>query len=241
MCQTESVKADNFRDLQLSFPNDFVEGQSVQNLLEYFFKPEVLCDENQYFCEKCKGLKDATRIFRVIQYPARLILTLKHFRYDAASQQRIKLLHRVKYDSVIKLGGLNYELYAVVVHCGSSVDSGHYYTYAKDNSVWFKFNDNFVSSSNFSEFSNLIPPETPYILFYSRVDSIEPSPPPKNELPAFVQTLINRDLNDFELENKKKTITPINKTIKSNFKYDEPPPDCGGGPSSLLPNDRYIS
>lgn len=131
-------------------------------------------------------------------------------------------------------------MYAVVVHCGSSVDSGHYYTYAKDGPVWFKFNDNFVTNSPFSELSSLIPPETPYILFYSRVDSIDPLPIKKNELPSFVQALVSRDRSEFEIEKSKNNSIITNFGNSKNFNNDDsPPPDCGGG-GSLLPNDRYI-
>lgn len=65
--------------------------------------------------------------------------------------------------------GDQYKLYAAVVHCGSSVDSGHYYTYAKDSEEWYKFNDCAVIQSSEEELCNLRPPETPYILFYSRL------------------------------------------------------------------------
>lgn len=69
--------------------------------------------------------------------------------------------------------GEQYNLYAAVVHCGSDVDSGHYYTYAKDSEEWYKFNDCAVILSSESELCNLRPPETPYILFYSRLVLLE--------------------------------------------------------------------
>lgn len=235
-CSTESIRADNFRELQLSFPCDFIEGQSVQTLLDYFLKPEVLCGDNQYHCEKCNGLSDAVRVFRVIQSPARLILTLKQFRYDSTLQQRIKLLHRVQYNPIIKLNGLNYELYATVVHCGSSVDSGHYYTYAKDGSNWYKFNDNFVTKSSTSELHNLNPPETPYILFYSRVDCVEPSQIQRAELPSFLENIIARDRDDFEAEKRK----PRPEHIIRRFSTDEDPPPGCGGEGNIITADRFI-
>lgn len=134
------------------------------------------------------------------------------------------------------MGGLNYELYAAVVHCGSSVDSGHYYTYAKDDINWYKFNDNFVMKSATSELHNLIPPETPYILFYSRVDCVEPSPIQRSELPTFVEAMIERDRVEFEAETRK---TRPENVIRRFTKDDDSPPGCGGG-SNLISSDRYI-
>lgn len=186
VCGTKSERADNFRELQLSFPSKYDDQQSVQTLLDYYLQPEKLCGDNQYHCDNCHGLTDGERVTVVVEHPRRLVLTLKHFRcdllppanltiiviiifcsYDPASQQRTKLLQRVKLDPVVHLGE-QYNLYAAVVHCGSSVDSGHYYTYAKDGDEWYKFNDCAVIQSSEEELCNLRPPETPYILFYSR-------------------------------------------------------------------------
>lgn len=224
--------------MQLSFPCNFIEGQSVQSLLEYYLKPERLCGDNQYHCDKCNGLSDASRIFRINQPPARLVLTLKHFRYDATSQQRIKLLHRVQYDHVIKLGSVNYELYAAVVHCGSSVDSGHYYSYAKDGQAWYNFNDSCVTKCVNADLHNLVPPETPYILFYSRVDCQEPEPLQRKELPGFLEMIIVRD--DAELEDEKRRQVFIEPVVRTFPKNDDPPSGCGSGGGPIITSDRFI-
>ncbi|KAI4471387.1 ubiquitin carboxyl-terminal hydrolase [Holotrichia oblita] len=140
VCGSQSERADSFRELQLSFPSNCA-NESVQELLDYYLQPERLCGDNQYHCDTCERLTDGERVSRIVEMPRRLILTLKHFRYDPASQQRTKLLQRVKLDSYLVLDSVRYDLYAAVVHCGSSVDSGHYYTYARDETEWYKFND----------------------------------------------------------------------------------------------------
>lgn len=58
-----------------------------------------------------------------------------------------------------------YDLYGVVVHAGSSTNSGHYYSYCKNvnNDKWFECNDSHIGG---------IPSETQilnkeaYLLFY---------------------------------------------------------------------------
>lgn len=239
VCGLESVRADNFRDLQLSFPSDFIEGDSVQTLLEYYLKPERLCGDNQYHCERCNGLSDAERVFRVIQPPPRLVLTLKHFHYNSASHQRIKLLHQVEYNPSIKLANATYDLYAAVIHCGTSVDSGHYYTYARDGENWFKFNDSFVSACSASDLSNLRPPETPYILFYMREDCIEPKPVHRAQLSSPVEATLKREIAELEAEERNRQRVITNKRYFPLKRDDPPPPGCGGG-GSFVANDRFV-
>lgn len=66
---------------------------------------------------------------------------------------------------------IKYKLYAVIVHCGMNIDSGHYYTFAINSSdEWYKFNDSHISRSSFSDIKNLSSLNTPYILFYECVN-----------------------------------------------------------------------
>ncbi|KAH8401958.1 hypothetical protein KR009_008926 [Drosophila setifemur] len=70
-------------------------------------------------------------------------------------------------DSLQEMSTVHYDLYAGVVHAGYSMDSGHYFTFAADQSKnWYKFNDNLVTHSQPEEMHNLTSPNTPYILFY---------------------------------------------------------------------------
>ncbi|KAK9871640.1 hypothetical protein WA026_013020 [Henosepilachna vigintioctopunctata] len=202
-CSARSERIDNFRELQLSFPNDS-DNHSVSSLLHFYLQPEKLCDDNQYHCDACKGLTDGERLTHVIQAPRRLILTIKHFGYDSATQQKTKLLHRVKLEDYIQLGDVNYELYAAVVHVGSSVDSGHYYTFAKDNEDWYMFNDCLVVKATTSQLCNLRPPETPYILFYRSQDSEEPTNLQRAILSQRLQGVLNKDTSEYEMEKLKR-------------------------------------
>lgn len=177
-CAFLSTNTDYFRDLQLSFPeikNDQT-NYSVQNLLDYYCQPEKLDGDNQYACDECKNLSDGERYIHIITAPKNLILTLKHFKYDQNYHTRAKLMHKIHLDETISLNlvepeteknyVVKYVLYAAVVHSGTSMDSGHYYTYAADHHRWYKFNDNYVTESSIKELHNLSSPNTPYILFY---------------------------------------------------------------------------
>ncbi|XP_018576734.1 ubiquitin carboxyl-terminal hydrolase 35 [Anoplophora glabripennis] len=236
VCSTKSERADNFRELQLSFPNNS-DNQSVQKLLQYYLQPEKLHGDNQYHCDICTTLTDGERITRIVEAPPRLILTLKHFRYDPASQQRTKLLQRVELDERFALGDYEYELYAVVVHCGSSVDSGHYYTFAKDKSDWYKFNDGSVMKARSDDPSRLKPPETPYILFYGRQDNAEPENLPCAVLSNRLQSTLKKDESEYDSEKRKQSLKMYN---RQNRNDEPPPPGCGGGGFSSTAGNMFV-
>ncbi|XP_017774911.1 PREDICTED: ubiquitin carboxyl-terminal hydrolase 38 [Nicrophorus vespilloides] len=239
-CGARSERMDTFRDLQLSFPSD-ADNQSVQTLMDYYLQKEKLCDDNQYHCDECCGLTDGERITRIIEPPPRLVLTLKHFSYDPKTQARTKILKRVQLDDNVYVDSNEYKLYAAVVHCGSSVDSGHYYTYAKDCEDWYKFNDCFVMKSKAEELCGLRSPEAPYILFYSRVDCSDPEPMGKCDLSSRLQSVLSRDYADLDAEKKKPKLS-ISAPPRPNNKddYDPPPPGCGGGGFMDSTQNRFV-
>lgn len=250
-CLGESVQTDSFRDIQLSFPicnspaANRSDSNSVQALLEFYLQPEQLCGENRYWCDRCGALSNAERSLQVTQTPRHLILTLKHFRYDPKSQQRAKLFQRVRYDPVIELNSSRYNLCAAVVHSGPSVDSGHYYTFARDNlSTWYKFNDSWVSRSSMAELSSLQQPSTPYVLFYQRQDINTPSPLSMENLSPVLQNAVKRDLAAFAAENRsvhnQRSPSPILR--RKSDEDEDPPPGCGGGGGDFNENNasRFV-
>ncbi|XP_022913948.2 ubiquitin carboxyl-terminal hydrolase 35 [Onthophagus taurus] len=240
VCGSHSERADSFRELQLSIPTN-CSNHSVQTLVDFYLQPEQLCGDNQYHCDNCERLTDGERISKIVQFPAQLILTLKHFRYDPASQQRTKLLLRVDLDAFIVLENVRYTLYGAVIHCGSSVDSGHYYTYARDEAEWFKFNDCAVFKIEPEELCKLHPPETPYMLFYSRVDTVIPEPVLKSQLSQRLQRVLLRDNVELEAERKRRQ-TLVNSPLRppGGGNGDPPPPGCGDGGFLDSTHNRFV-
>lgn len=68
---------------------------SVPDLVDYFLAPEILENENCYFCERCASLQRAEKVMHVVTAPEYLILTLLRFSYDATCHVRRKILDNV--------------------------------------------------------------------------------------------------------------------------------------------------
>lgn len=68
---------------------------SLSDLLEYLLAPEILEEENCYFCERCCSLQRAERAIHLVAAPEYLILTLLRFSYDATCHVRRKILDNV--------------------------------------------------------------------------------------------------------------------------------------------------
>ena len=109
-------------------------------MLNGYLKPEKLDGDNKYQCEKCGGLEDAIKTIDILESPYHLKCTLMRFEYDRERGSKRKIMTDIKYELSLKLPCGNEEelfsLYAVVVHSGTSSDSGHYYTYAREPKIF---------------------------------------------------------------------------------------------------------
>lgn len=125
-------------------------------------------------------------------------------------------------DTLEEIAMVQYSLYAVVVHNGLTLDSGHYFTLACDHlDNWYKFDDSYVSLSQSKDIHSLKSPNTPYILFYKTCGisydliSDDPAwimeathhrnegPLTIEELPLELQSYINQDNQLYQLEMQK--------------------------------------
>jgi ubiquitin carboxyl-terminal hydrolase 35/38 len=70
---------------------------TIQEMLDYFMKPEELSGNNQYFCDQCRTNVDGERRVQIAKLPNFLMLSLKRFSFDVTSQTKPKLLHIVDY------------------------------------------------------------------------------------------------------------------------------------------------
>ncbi|XP_071360715.1 ubiquitin carboxyl-terminal hydrolase 38 isoform X2 [Trachinotus anak] len=93
---------------------------SVPDLVNYFLAPEILDEDNAYFCEKCSSLRRAEKTMKVVSAPEYLILTLLRFSYDAKCHVRRKILDNVTIPPLMRLP---VHAPSMPVQCSSSTSS----------------------------------------------------------------------------------------------------------------------
>nr|CAG4651833.1 EOG090X06IH [Triops cancriformis] len=183
-CETVNSKDEEFFDLQV----DVGQNTSITHCLRCFSSTETLCSENKFKCEVCCSYQEAQKRMRVKKLPLILALHLKRFKYMEQFNRHVKVSHRVVFPLELRLFNTSddavnpdrfYDLVAVVVHCGSGPNRGHYISIVKSHDFWLLFDDDIVDkidASAIEDFYGLTSDvqkasETGYILFYQSRDS----------------------------------------------------------------------
>ncbi|RXM93503.1 Ubiquitin carboxyl-terminal hydrolase 12 [Acipenser ruthenus] len=108
-------------------------------------------------CEACRSKQEAQKRMRVKKLPMILALHLKRFKYMDQLHRYTKLSYRVVFPLELRLFNTSgdatnpdrmYDLVAVVVHCGSGPNRGHYITIVKSHGFWLLFDDDIVEYCN---------------------------------------------------------------------------------------------
>ncbi|XP_024260954.1 ubiquitin carboxyl-terminal hydrolase 12 [Oncorhynchus tshawytscha] len=182
-CEAVSSKDEDFLDLSV----DVEQNTSITHCLRGFSNTETLCSEYKYYCEQCRSKQEAQKRMRVKKLPMILALHLKRFKYMDQLQRYTKLSYRVVFPLELRLFNTSgdatnpdrmYDLVAVVVHCGSGPNRGHYITIVKSHGFWLLFDDDIVEKIDaqaIEEFYGLTSDisknsESGYILFYQSRD-----------------------------------------------------------------------
>lgn len=178
-CETVSSKDEDFLDLSV----DVDQNTSISHCLRGFSNTETLCSEHKYYCENCCSKQEAQKRMRVKKLPMILALHLKRFKYMEQQNRHTKLSYRVVFPLELRLFNTSddaynpdrlYDLVAVVIHCGSGPNRGHYICIVKSHGLWLLFDDDIVEkieASAIEDFYGLTSDtqktsESGYILFY---------------------------------------------------------------------------
>ncbi|KAK8779433.1 ubiquitin-specific protease 12/46 [Amblyomma americanum] len=178
-CETVSSKDEDFLDLSV----DVSQNTSITHCLRGFSNTETLCSEHKYYCENCCSKQEAQKRMRVKKLPMILALHLKRFKYTEQQNRHTKLSYRVVFPLELRLFNTSddaynpdrmYDLVAVVIHCGSGPNRGHYISIVKSHGLWLLFDDDIVDKIDASAIEDFygLTSDTPktsesgYILFY---------------------------------------------------------------------------
>lgn len=178
-CESLSSKDEDFLDLSV----DVDQNTSITQCLRLFSNTETLSCEHKYYCENCCSKQEAQKRMRIKKLPMILALHLKRFKYTESQNRHTKLSYRVVFPLELRIFNKTcndesndclYDLVAVVIHCGSGPNRGHYISIVKSFGFWLLFDDDIVEKidpSSIEEFYGLTTDtqktsESGYILFY---------------------------------------------------------------------------
>jgi ubiquitin carboxyl-terminal hydrolase 36/42 len=144
---------------------------TIVDALEEFTKTEVLDGDNRVYCSECKEKQEVTKGLRLATAPSILVCHLKRFAFDKYGNLS-RLSKRVEFPQQLHIGDymskMNkskpppYDLVGVLVHEGSSCESGHYLAYVKAGGNWYKANDSVVQKVDLDVVLN----QQAYLLLY---------------------------------------------------------------------------
>lgn len=150
---------------------DVVQLNTLETCLNKFCKIETLDSSNKWKCDKCSKLTNAEKQILIWRSPHYLIIHLKRYKGT-------KYFDKVDHDITFNINQINmgpyvinytkkkelYECCGIINHVGSSLNSGHYYSYCKNNGKWFNFNDANISPINNVDTKNA------YVIVFKRID-----------------------------------------------------------------------
>ncbi|KAF9689668.1 hypothetical protein SADUNF_Sadunf01G0116100 [Salix dunnii] len=220
-CGHCSDKYEPLIDLSL----EIEDADSLQSALESFTMVEKIEDsETKFTCESCKEEVSREKQLMLDQAPSVAALHLKRFKIDGTSVEKIGKhvqfpleldLKPYTNDNEDNDEGFKYQLYAVVVHKGYSLMSGHYFCYIRSSpDTWHKLDDSEVSK----EQEEFVLSQAAYVLFYAREGTpwcsslIKPQelcsdPSNSNTSPKSVLDNVNRECTG--VENNKSSETNV--------------------------------
>jgi len=217
-CKHNSDTFESFLDINLEMKGC----DSLQDCMRHFTMTEILDNGNMYKCDKCKKATRAAKRFTIHRPPNVLAISLKRFNMMGNKNGReIRFSSKLdisKYCSYSKMDN-NYELYAILVHAGFTVNSGHYYSYCRTSKgTWSRFDDSCVTPTSLENVLR----QQPYMLYYVRTDTPfwckkrPNSSPVRSPVPAKVPAV--------------SPVTPTNNQLPKNPFISTPSPSPKKGP-----------
>ena len=152
---------DSFIDLSLNIQNI----NSIKKAIINFSKPDILNKENKYKNPLTEQYENAKKSITIQKAPLILMISLKRFSFDGR-----KINKFIQFDETLELkdnSRMNkYYLTGIIVHLGSTRNSGHYISFVKSsNGVWYEMDDETVNQISLKKLLS----QHAYVLFYSKI------------------------------------------------------------------------
>ena len=144
-CDYISNNFDIFQNIQLDITSD-----NLIDCLMNFNKLKQLDEDNTIYCDFCHIKNQAYKKTGIWKFPKILIINLKRFKMNNYGQVIGKNTDMVDYPEELNVNENCYELFAINVHHGRSINRGHYTSYVKNrfDDEWYEFDDDSVTPIN---------------------------------------------------------------------------------------------
>ena len=131
---------------------------------------QYLTGNNQYYCQICQKLCDATICCKIIQPPNKLVINIdygKNKKYEVRQLVFDEMIDITNYINFNFGKRIIYRLLGVCTHLGFSGASGHYIAYCRNNQTgkWYNFNDSSCRECSMHEIYG----GSPYLLLYEQI------------------------------------------------------------------------
>eukprot|EP00347_Sterkiella_histriomuscorum_P018454 403345455 len=181
---------------------------TLQDCLEEFERPEMLDQDNMWYCNKCKEHVQATKSLKLFRLPLVLVINLKRFKHGkrmsmyGAGNGKLQTLVDFPLQGldlqphIIRNGPDGqeyiYDLFGVSNHFGGC-GGGHYTAYALNwmENQWYSLDDSSCQKTN----PNRVVSDSAYNLFYRRREKINLN---KIDYDDLKQTASLEDLEQFK-------------------------------------------
>ncbi len=102
-------------------------------------------ENDKYFCERCEKNCPAVKATSYCHMPNTMIIHFKKFRYSSETKNVEKVSQEIIYPTeTLEFSDTKYNLFGVLCHVGTA-SNGHYYSYIKRGTTWFKCDDDTIS------------------------------------------------------------------------------------------------
>ncbi|KAA6411401.1 MAG: ubiquitin C-terminal hydrolase [Lasallia pustulata] len=163
---------ENKRQLRLSRKKN---GVSLDDCLDEFGRPEILSENDAWYCPRCKEHRRASKTFELWKSPDILVVHLKRFSAQGRLRDKLDVFVDFPVEGLdlssrvaMQEDGKSpiYDLFAVDNHYGG-LGGGHYTAFAKNfyDNNWYEYNDSSVSRRPNPQ---AVVTSAAYLLFYRR-------------------------------------------------------------------------
>jgi ubiquitin C-terminal hydrolase len=135
--------------------------RSVRKAVSEFTRSENLFGANQYRCLFCNKNTDATKNLNIRCTSDAIIFHLRRFSFDGQAR---KIKKHISFSDTMLLDDCRWNLRAVIVHLGRSINGGHFVVFKRTDDLWWHIDDDKVQETSFQA----VQESEAYILFWEK-------------------------------------------------------------------------